>query len=501
MTVKIRKFNESYLQIDADPDVLYELRDHFQFEVPGARFTPKVKAGVWDGLIRLFDIRNRTIYAGLLTRVIEFCKARNHKVVLNDSPAYGLPGQEDNIHLDDVETYVSELNIHSRGAKLDIRDYQIEAVYEALRNKRKTVLASTGSGKSMVQYVISRYLTENVGRVLIIVPTVQLVDQMYGDFKDYSSHNGWDVESECHKISAGKDKQSKKNIVISTWQSIQKMESGWMNQFSGIIVDEVHTAAAAVLTKLMEKATDVAYRVGLTGTLSKAKTNEMVIVGLFGDIIKVTQTKKLIEQGHLSDIDIKTIVLKYNPETRSAFSRKVDYQKELQFLTGHDRRNKFIRNLALSLEGNTLILFQLIEGHGDILYKMLIDKAGERPVHYVHGGTDVSDRDEVRHLTEQSNNTIILASFGTFQAGVNIRRLHNIIFASPTKSVIRVLQSIGRGLRTHESKTHLALYDIIDALNVSKTKRNHTYSHGIERLAIYTEQEFAYKIIEVPLEQ
>jgi superfamily II DNA or RNA helicase len=154
----------------------------------------------------------------------------------------------------------------------------------------------------------------------------------------------------------------------------------------------------------------------------------------------------------------------------------------------------------MSLEGNTLILFQRIETHGDILYKMLSEKAGERPVHYVHGGTEVADRDEVRHLTEQSNNTIILASFGVFQAGVNIRKLHNIIFASPTKSVIRVLQSIGRGLRTHESKSHLNLYDIIDALNTSKTKRNHTYSHGIERLAIYTEQNFEYKIIEVPLE-
>lgn len=499
--VKIRKFNESYIQLDCDPDVQYELNDHFQFDVPGARFTPKYKCGAWDGKIKLFDLRTRKIYAGLLDRITEFCKARKYTIELVDSPAYGLPGQEDNIHWEDVEAYIEELNIHSRGEKLDVRDYQIDAVYEGLRNKRKTILASTGSGKSMIQYALSRYISENHGRVLIIVPTIQLVDQMYGDFKDYSSHNDWDTEEQCYRITGGKEKNSKKNIVISTWQSIQKMESSWLNQFSAILCDEVHTAAAMVLTRLMEKATDVTYRIGLTGTLSKSKTNEMVIVGLFGNVIKVTQTKRLMEQGHLSEIDIKTIVLQYGPETKSLFTKKIDYHKEIAFVTQHERRNKFIRNLALSLEGNTLILFQFIEGHGEILNKMILDKAGDRPVHFVHGGVDADDRDEVRHLTENSNNTIILASYGVFQAGVNIRKLHNIIFASPTKSVIRVLQSIGRGLRTHESKSHLALYDIIDALNTSKTKRNHTYLHGIERLALYTEQEFQYQIIEVPIEK
>jgi superfamily II DNA or RNA helicase len=500
MKLKIRKFNETYLQLDGDPDILHEISDHFQFEVPGARYHPKVKAGIWSGYIRLFNLNNRLIYCGLLERVIEFCKARKVTPELVDSPAFGLPGQQDNIHLDDVQDYIESLNIHSRGEKIEIRDYQISGVYSALKNKRNTVLASTGSGKSVIQYVISRYITENHGRVLIVVPTIQLVDQMYGDFKDYSTENGWDVEAECHKISGGKEKISKKNIVISTWQSIQKMESGWLNQFTGIIVDEVHTAAAMVLTKLMEKSTDVQYRIGLTGTLSKAKANEMVIVGLFGDITRITNTKKLMEDGHLAGINIKTIVLKYN-ESKPLFAKKIDYHKELEFLTKHERRNKFIRKLALSLEGNTLILFQLVEGHGDILYKLLMENCGDRQIHYVHGGVAADDREEVRHIVEDSNNSIILASFGTFQAGINIKKLHNIILASPTKSMIRLLQSIGRGLRTHESKTHLNLYDIIDALNVSKTKRNHTYLHGIERLSIYTDQEFEYKIIEVPIEK
>jgi superfamily II DNA or RNA helicase len=156
--------------------------------------------------------------------------------------------------------------------------------------------------------------------------------------------------------------------------------------------------------------------------------------------------------------------------------------------------------LAVSLKGNTLILYTLVEKHGDVLYNLLKEKVGDRELCYVHGGVDAEERDEVRRIMETSNDAITLASAGTFSQGVNIRRLHNIIFASPTKSVVRVLQSLGRGLRKASDKDLVNVYDISDMIHKSKTKQNYTYTHLIERLRIYTDQQFNYKIIEVQIE-
>lgn len=267
-----------------------------------------------------------------------------------------------------------------------------------------------------------------------------------------------------------------------------------------IVIANCHLAAAASLTGIMERATQVPYKLGFTGTLSKAKTNELVIKGLFGTVNKVITTKQLMDDGHVTPLHIKSIILNYSDETNALFKKKIDYQKELNFIVTHDRRNKFIRNLALNQTSNTLVLFTLVEIQGEVLYNLIKDKANDRPVHFVHGGVDAEDRDEVRRLTEASSNTIIVASSGVFSTGVNIRNIGAIIFASPTKSAIRVLQSIGRGLRLHADKDKLKLFDIADKLNKSKSNFNHTYRHYIERLKIYHEQQFEYSITKVDIE-
>lgn len=500
--VHVKKFNESYIMVWPDEaGILFELSDFFSFYTEGYKFSPKYNAGVWDGKIYLYDTRKKLLHGGLFNELKDFCDARNYRLEVEECPAYGLPSQEDNIHEDYVKEYVDGLNIHSKGVKLTVKDYQYQAIHVALRHKGQIILSPTGSGKSLLIYSIVRHiLDDDSSRVLIIVPTTTLVHQMYNDFADYSSHNDFDVESNCHIIMAGKEKNTKKRVVISTWQSLLKIEQSWLSGFSAVVSDEVHLAKSAEISKIILKCADASYRLGFTGSLDKSKTNRMVLRGLFGPITRVTTTRKLMDEGDLSTINVKTIVLDYSKETKTLV-KKFDYAKEVDFLCQHERRNKFIRNLVISLEGNTLVLFNFVEKHGKILYEMIKERAGDRSVFFVHGNVDSVERDEVRGLVGKMKNAIIVASFGSFSTGTNIPNLNNIVFSSPTKSIIRVLQSIGRGTRLAEGKNSFVLYDVMDKLSDSKTKSNHTYTHGIERLRIYSKEGFPYRITEVKIEQ
>jgi superfamily II DNA or RNA helicase len=500
--IRIQKLNETYLKIDSsDTGILYELEDAFSFYADGYKFHPKYKMGVWDGKLKLFSAYKQIIYAGLMSEVVKFCDTRGYEYEFIES-SYGMPSQKAEVSPEEIVKFVDSLNIHSDDKKLDIRPYQYEAIYKSIRNFRHTVLSSTGSGKSLIIYSLIRWMMHEYegSRILIVVPTQQLCRQMQSDFVDYSSHNGFDAIENTHIIMGGIDKNVKKSITVSTWQSLQKdkVSKEWLNSFDAILVDECHGAKSTQLTGIMEKATEVQYRLGFTGTLDNIKTNKLTIQGLFGDVIRVSDTKKLMEAGYLSQLDIKCLVLKHGKETNHLFKTKVEYQKEIDYLISHEKRNKFIRNLALSLKGNTLILFTRVEDHGQKIYDLLSEKANGKPIYFIHGGVDVDDRDNVRSLVENSQDAIIVASSGTFAAGVNIKRLHNLIFAAPTKSMIRVLQSIGRGLRLAHDKNHVTLYDISDRLNASKNWHNHTYDHMKKRLEIYVSEQFEYDIVEIP---
>jgi superfamily II DNA or RNA helicase len=170
----------------------------------------------------------------------------------------------------------------------------------------------------------------------------------------------------------------------------------------------------------------------------------------------------------------------------------------MDYIVQSDKRNKYIRNLASGLQGNTLCLFQYVEKHGKDLYEMIQNKATDKKVFYVHGGVDADEREKIREITEKTDNAIIVASYGTFSTGINIRNLHNIIFASPSKSRIRNLQSIGRGLRLKDNNSHATLYDIADDLSYNE-KENYTLAHFRERINIYSEEDFDYEIHNVEL--
>jgi len=480
----ISKKNEVFLRVQAEPHVYYELADQFTFEVPGAKFSPAYKKKFWDGKIRLFNTQTGEIYIGLLDRVVQFCKDHGYTYEFVNSKHYGLPFEvNEGISKEGVKDYMNAICRHQP------RSYQVDGVYDALRHNRKLLISPTASGKSLMIYSIVRYYVENKKSTLIVVPTTSLVEQMYKDFADY----GWDVGSFCHKIYAGKERETDSQVIITTWQSIYKLPRKYFERFSVVVGDEAHQFKSKSLISIMTKLSDAKYRFGFTGTLDGTQTHKWVLEGLFGPSYKIIKTDELMKKGHLAKLDINVLLLKHPP------NKFENFEEEVQYIIGHNRRNNFIKNLALDLKGNTLILYARVEGHGEPLYNLINNSniIESRQVFFVHGGVDTESREQVREITERENNAIIIASYGTFSTGINIKNLHNVIFASPSKSRIRNLQSIGRVLRKGENKTKATLYDIADDISY-KSKKNYTLNHLIERIKVYNEENFNYDIVTVP---
>jgi len=482
----ISKKNEVYLHVDAEPHVYYELADQFTFELPDAKFMPQYKSKYWDGKIRLFNTQNGNIYVGLLDRIVQFCKDHEYTYEFQESEYYGLPFEVNNfISKEGVKDYMFSICKHSP------REYQIEGVYDALRHNRKLLISPTASGKSLMIYSIVRYYVGRKQSILIVVPTTSLVEQMYKDFADY----GWDVGSYCHKIYAGKERETDSQVIITTWQSIYKLPRKYFDRFSVVIGDEAHQFKSKSLVSIMGKLGDAKYRFGFTGTLSGSQTHKWVLEGLFGPSYKIIKTNELMKKGHVASLDINVLLLKHPP------TRFETFEDEVQYIIGHNQRNNFIKNLALDLKGNTLILFARVEGHGEPLYNLINSNTViNRHVFFVHGGVATEDREQIREITESESDAIIVASYGTFSTGINIKNLHNVIFASPSKSRIRNLQSIGRVLRKGSNKTKATLYDIADDISY-KSRRNYTLNHLIERIKIYNEENFNYDIVNIPLKK
>lgn len=480
----ISKKNEVYLHIKADPHVYYELKDQFTFDVPGAKFMPQYRNKYWDGRIYLFNIQTGEIYIGLLDKIVRFCETHGYTYEFVDNKFYGLPFEvNQNISKEGVKDYMTSISKHAP------RDYQIEGVYDALRHNRRLLISPTASGKSLMIYSVVRYYVEKQQNILIVVPTTSLVEQMYKDFADY----GWDVGSFCHKIYAGKERETNSQVIITTWQSIYKLPRQYFARFNVVVGDEAHQFKSKSLVSIMTKLSDCKYRFGFTGTLDGTQTHKWVLEGLFGPSYKIIKTDELMQKGHLAKLDIKILLLKHSPQKFETF------EDEVQYIINHEKRNRLIKNLALDLKGNTLVLFSRVEGHGQPLFEMINNhKSENRHVFFVHGGVDVEDREKVREITEKENNAIIVASYGTFSTGINIRNLHNVIFASPSKSRIRNLQSIGRVLRKGENKVKATLYDIADDISY-KSRKNYTLNHLIERIKIYNEENFNYEIVNIPL--
>ena len=484
--IKVTKKNEVHLKIDTDLSTDQEICDFFTFEVPGAKFMPLYRNKMWDGKARLYSMYTKELYVGLLPYLKEFAETLEYDIEVD------VPSISEDI---DINKFTEELRLRSNEKEIQARDYQREAVRHAIKEGRTLLLSPTASGKSLIIYSLVRYHQLKGRKQLIVVPTTSLVEQMYGDFQDYSTANGWKVQENCHRIYGGKEKSNEYPITISTWQSIYKYPKKWFEQFDVFYGDEAHLFKAKSLTTLMNKCVNTPYRIGTTGTLDGTKTHRLVLEGVFGQVHKVTTTKKLMDDKQLANLKIICCTLNYPDEIRKQL-KGYNYQEEIDWIVTCPKRNEIIKNLTIAQDGNTLLLFQYVEKHGKVLYEMLEKAAKDRKVFFVFGGTDTETREEIRALTEKESNAIIVASYGTFSTGINIRNLHNIVFASPSKSRIRNLQSIGRGLRKGDNKVTCNLFDIGDDLSW-KSHKNYTLNHLIERIKIYNEEGFDYKLVKI----
>lgn len=481
----IRNVNEVFVKIDCEEGLAHEIKDAFTFHVPGYQFTPQYRAKIWDGRIRLFNITNKQIYRGLVPHIFKICKDRGYRC------EYENEEYNTELSVKEAQDFIKTLNI-----KYTPRDYQVDSFIHCIRNRRAMLLSPTSSGKSLIIYLILRYLHDKLDckRTLIIVPNISLVSQLATDFADY----GFDSDSLVHRIYAGQDKQSDCPITISTWQSLHKVPREYFRQFDAVIGDEAHLFKAKSLTDIMTNLVNAKYRIGTTGTLDGTKTHRLVLEGLFGPVKKIVTTKELMDAKHIADMSIKCLLLKH-PDNICKALKESTYQQEIEYLVLNEARNKFITNLASSLNGNTLVLYQYVEKHGRILHDMLSNNNPDgRKIFFIHGNVDVDTREEIRQLVETETNAIIVASFGVYSTGVNIKNLHNIIFASPSKSRVRNLQSIGRGLRLSQTKTSAVLFDIADDMRWKKHE-NYTLKHFSHRIQIYAEEKFAFKVYKIEL--
>lgn len=500
--IEIEKFNESFLRVFGDRDILQEVKDFFTFKADGYKFHPKYKAKLWDGNISLFNMGTNKLPLGLLELLKLYCEKAGVDYSLKASDVYK-PFSEEPLDFEVFKKFVSELKIAKDGQIIEPRDYQVEAAYKAIKARRMTLEMPTGAGKSLTIYLIIRYMIENDMRVALIVPSISLTKQMLSDFLDYSSVNGFDVDSACTLLFSGQVKDFKPPVLISTWQSLMpfsKTSDGiaTLNSYDCMIVDEAHSAKGMELQKILEACVNVPWKIGTTGTVDKEKVNELTIIGALGPKEVIKTTRELIDEGTLAGLTIKPFVIKY-PEAECKAARELDYQGEIDFMAKNEFRNKCIVNFALlsAKTGTVMVLFNLIDKHLKVNLEMMKKKAEKAgiPVYEFHGGIDPDERERIRKLANEQN-CILYCSFQVAQAGINIPNISTVIFAAPSKAAIRVLQSIGRGLRLKDGKIGMTLIDIVDDLRHRK-RENTLFQHFLERLKIYRQEKFDVSIQEI----
>lgn len=487
--ITFKKLDEVYSRVIADSGIVYELSEAFERFVPNYRHMKAFKSGSWNGKKSFIHKQNGKFYSGLLKDIWQECKSRGYNEFKFEGYDKSTPYTKESI--------IERLNGFVLPPDKPLRDYQIEAIVECLTKKRRIILSATSSGKSLIIYCISRILVEDGYKIVLMVPSVMLVNQMISDFKEYAENDTYDIDEFHHKVYAGQDKFVEKQVVVTTWQSLNaiadnSLKKSFLEEFDVVINDEVHTADAKVLGGLLELTTNASFRFGFTGTLGEeSKSMKESLVGLFGKDIRVNTTRELMDRGQIATLDIKSIILSY-PDHIRKLTYKMEYKDELDTIIGYENRNKFIVKLCRSLKGNTLILFRFVEKHGKILRDLLEKETGKK-VFLITAETDDDIRSDIKAELETLEDAIILGSYGLLSTGVSIVNLRYLIAASPTKSKIRILQSIGRILRKNDAKTHATFFDLVDDLTW-KNERNYAMNHYKIRHDYYIAEDFEVTI-------
>lgn len=496
--INIKHYNETHIKVECEPAIAAELKDHFTFFVDGYKFHPLFKDRMWDGKISFFKLGSRTLYKGLLKNLLLFCKENSYSVSYDKELIANVDITHDDV-CDIVTNHIEYKNGHIP------RDYQIQSIYQCLKYRRRIIESATGSGKSLIQATLIKFLLADDDytqdkKIVVIVPTVGLVNQMYSDFKDYF---GDEFVSDVHRIYSGQEKYTNKKIIISTWQSLSKISNQkFYDDIFAVLLDECHIVAQSsvdikVIIKLIERMKNTSRRFGFTGTIRKGISNVLTLKGLFGEFFVANKTHELIANKTLSDVKIYCLVAKYSERIRAAL-HKTNYQDEIKFIESYKPRNDLIIKLTNGLKGNTIILCSHVENHGKVLFNRIKNELKDRPVFFVSASVSIDDRENIRKIMSDNDNAIVVGSYQCLSTGVNVPSLTNLIFSSPTKSDSRLRQSIGRILRAHHSKTIANVFDIVDDLRI-EGHENYLWKHFIERITTYNEQKFTTQLKKISI--
>lgn len=506
--ITITKIDETWIKVQcAEKHIEMEIADRFSFKVENAQFDPRVKKGHWDGVKRLYNRQYKRMYSGLLFEIIKFAKKQEYSIKVDPRL---LPTSS--ITEEDIVKIVKEvIRPHDNKTPLELYDYQLKAVNYILNMGRTICLAATSSGKSLTIYSairIYQLLSELEGRhIFVVVPSKMLVEQLYSDFENYStfSESNWKASDHCQKIYDKYSKSINRQIVISTWQSLKNLPDDAIRDAGAIFIDEVHTVNGPVLTKLMEGATGCSIRHGLTGTLDNMECNELAAQGLLGPVKRIVTSREIVDAGRATEVEINCVMIDYDRGTKVEFNECLKnvpktkpaqkYQVEVEFINLLESRFRYIQKLTKSLKGNSIVLFDRVE-YGKKLYEDM--KAIHSNTFLIIGDVNIDEREEIRKVLETHSDAIVYATSAIMSTGVSIKNLHNIISTSSTKSVIKILQTIGRLMRLHDSKSKAQFFDIVDKIDYNGQK-NATLKHVFERIKYYNAEKLKTRFVSVNL--
>lgn len=492
--ITVERVNASFIRLYTDDEGIRKtIHDHFTYHEPGF---VKNKWSKWDGVTRMFKLRGNLLPYGCLMMLMELSKTNGWKLEMDEA----FRNDVSSVTRAELKEWVATLDLRSGGHVIDPYDYQLESLYLSIKYNRIVILAATSAGKSLIIYLLARYyemLHDQDGKkTLIIVPSQMLVDQLFQDFKDYSTVNGWDVEATVHTIMQGRPKTSRKSIFISTWQSIFEEDAEYFSVFGRLVNDETHGSSGKSITGIFDKCVNAYQRVGMTGTLKSTTIHPVQVMSLMGPIRRVVTTKQLIDAGRATEVDIKMFQLNYQKE-ESEYVSTCTYQDEIEFLVTHNYRSKIIASVAASCSGNTLAIFDRLE-HIDAVKAILDTMDHGKSVYVITGSVDKDERADIKAIAERDDGVIVLGTSGCVATGLSIKRLRNLLLAHPTKSIVKILQSIGRILRLHDDKSYAHVYDFVDNLSFGD-KPNFALRHAIERVSIYKDGEFPLTFKSIPM--
>ncbi len=479
------------------PNIKTAISHLFRFRPKNFQFSPIYKrkdvtgARLWDGWINLFNAKTSQLPLGLLPNLIEYAKSINLTYKIDD----GLIAQK-SISPAELKEFIQSL-----GVPLTMKDYQISAIYQAINHKRMIVVSVTSSGKSLIIYALCKWLVKQNHNVLITVDG-SLWSQLLGDFIDY----GHDLKTDKINVLAGSESiDHKSNVTIATWQSLKNQEPEYFKKFTAVLTDEVHQYKAKSMTYIMNNLINTQYRVGFTGTMHETM-EDISIQALFGKVVQVSTYNRLINEKTISTIGIQAIVLRYSHDFMIKFiedqlklkRNENTYQREIKFLYKYTKRLAFLISLAKKIGSdgsNILILTSMVDGLGKPLFEHMTRLLPDHKVFFVDKNTKTKDRDKIRAFLETNEKCIVISTYQIYSKGINIKNLQKCIFASGTKSLIRICQSIGRTLRLDGKHNQAVIYDIVDDLRIKNKKGNyvnfnHSYKHFLERYQIYMNKEF-----------